>query len=125
VATGRGASSAARITLTRCCVCDATVHDFAPTPQATNRRLNPVHPAPRDAGPPIHHFDLYRLEPGSDMGRLDMGASFSNAVSLVEWPERLAASHVPRQRLEVTIEIVSEVSSSRSCVLGGVGGCEI
>ena len=29
------------------------------------------------AGPPIHHFDLYRLTEGYDLARLDLPASFS------------------------------------------------
>jgi tRNA threonylcarbamoyl adenosine modification protein YjeE len=43
-------------------------------------------------GPPIHHFDLYRLDasaPGAT-ARLDLPTSFTRAVSLIEWPERLA-----------------------------------
>jgi hypothetical protein len=61
-------------------------------------------------GPPIHHFDLYRLEaPSADLGRLDMAASFAGAVALVEWPERLPAALVPAERLEVAIDILSEV----------------
>ncbi|KAJ9506399.1 hypothetical protein QJQ45_004902 [Haematococcus lacustris] len=43
---------------------------------------------------PIHHFDLYRLPPaaGPDevaMYRLNLDSSFSQACSLIEWPERL------------------------------------
>ncbi|WIA44440.1 hypothetical protein OEZ86_007195 [Tetradesmus obliquus] len=30
-------------------------------------------------GPPIHHFDLYRLDSQQDMSRLDLAASFSSA----------------------------------------------
>jgi hypothetical protein len=75
--------------------------------------LNPTsNPTPIPIlGPPIHHFDLYRLEPGPGMGRLDLGTSFSSAVCLVEWPERLAAGDVPQQRLELRIDIVGEVSA--------------
>lgn len=54
------------------------------------------------------------------MGRLDLGASFAAAVSLVEWPERLSAAQLPKQRLELWIDILGEV---RRCLeLPGVGG---
>ena len=76
------------------------------------------------AGPPIHHFDLYRLQGGApDLARLDLPASFAQAVCLVEWPERLAAAAAaaaaasaggngrgvpqPREPLEVRISILS------------------
>jgi tRNA A37 threonylcarbamoyladenosine biosynthesis protein TsaE len=87
-------------------------------PSLCCRRPRRRHITPSPKGPPIHHFDLYRLEaPGSDLGRLDMGASFSAAVSLVEWPERLPAALVPRERLELAIEIMSEVGG-RGAVAG-------
>ena len=59
------------------------------------------------AGPPIHHFDLYRLTAPHDLLRLDLPASFTRAVSLVEWADRLGAS-APRQHLQVDISIVGE-----------------
>ena len=43
----------------------------------------------RLAGPPIHHYDLYRLTGGGDMGRLSLDSALSNAVCLIEWAERL------------------------------------
>ena len=72
-------------------------------------------PLPAAAGPPIHHFDLYRLTQQYDLHRLDLPTSFAQAVSLVEWPERLqilqdlgeAAAHMlPQQHLAVTISIL-------------------
>ncbi|GBF90954.1 hypothetical protein Rsub_03809 [Raphidocelis subcapitata] len=64
-------------------------------------------------GPPIHHFDLYRLEGGGDVGRLELPASFARAVCLVEWPERLPAEALPGGRLEVGIEIVVDEAERR------------
>jgi len=82
----------------------------APTPGSPTRP-RPTTPNENNAptGPPIHHFDLYRLDPASDIGRLDLPASFSQAVCLVEWPERLRAELAPQRWLEVSIEILSEV----------------
>ncbi|PRW05813.1 tRNA threonylcarbamoyladenosine biosynthesis [Chlorella sorokiniana] len=67
------------------------------------------------AGPPIHHFDLYRLTEGYDLARLDLPASFSQAVSLVEWPERLALAgqeQQPAEPLEVTISILGQAEQA-------------
>lgn len=57
--------------------------------------------------PPIHHFDLYRLEgvQGGAWERLNLRASFSQAVCLVEWPERVPADMAPARHLDVTIAI--------------------
>jgi hypothetical protein len=67
------------------------------------------------AGPPIHHFDLYRLEQPQQqqqqqqqsLARLDLPSSFATAVSLIEWPERLTQHDTPQHRLEVRIEALS------------------
>ncbi|KAI7841418.1 hypothetical protein COHA_004813 [Chlorella ohadii] len=67
------------------------------------------------AGPPIHHFDLYRLTEGYDLARLDLPASFSQAVSLVEWPERLGLAgpeQQPAEPLEVTISILGQAEQA-------------
>lgn len=58
------------------------------------------------AGPPIHHFDLYRLTQQYDLARLDLRASFTQAVSLVEWPERLGPDLLPAEHLAVHISIL-------------------
>eukprot|EP00850_Spirogloea_muscicola_P023565 SM000368S13748 [mRNA] locus=s368:18191:19864:+ [translate_table: standard] len=55
------------------------------------------------AGPPVHHFDLYRLQPSASFDRLGLPASFMEAVSLIEWPERLG-SLLPCDRLDIEIE---------------------
>ncbi|EFN58117.1 hypothetical protein CHLNCDRAFT_57163 [Chlorella variabilis] len=64
-------------------------------------------------GPPIHHFDLYRLTKQYEFARLDLRTSFNEAVSLVEWPERLDAHHQPAERLEVHISILEAAEQER------------
>jgi tRNA threonylcarbamoyladenosine biosynthesis protein TsaE len=52
---------------------------------------------------PLFHLDLYRLSDGTDAiggGLLDERQA--EGVTVIEWPERLAA--LPRDRLEVVIE---------------------
>ena len=65
--------------------------------------------------PPLHHYDLYRLQPtASAMARLNLGASLSSAVSLVEWAERLAeAQLLPQQRLDVLLMVMPEHCTDR------------
>lgn len=62
------------------------------------------------AGLAVHHFDLYRLTGPADMARLNMDESFRQAISLVEWAERLQQAK-PADRLDMSISILSEVGS--------------
>src|SRR5579871_3208575 len=40
---------------------------------------------------PVWHFDLYRLERPDDAIELGIDEAFADAISLIEWPERLGA----------------------------------
>ncbi len=62
----------------------------------------------RAAGPPVHHFDLYRLGGPADLARLALGASFAGAVALVEWAERLGPA-APPARLDVHFAMLPDV----------------
>lgn len=76
--------------------------------------LPPAPLAPPPPGPPIHHFDLYRLEQRYDLARLDLAASFAQAVCLVEWPERLAGAPVqPVEPLDVHISILDAAEQAQ------------
>jgi tRNA threonylcarbamoyl adenosine modification protein YjeE len=54
-----------------------------------------------DSALPIWHFDLYRLDNAESARELGFEEALADAVSLVEWPERLGAS-LPLERLELT-----------------------
>lgn len=56
----------------------------------------------------IQHLDLYRLnkEKPSDFIALDLGFTFKQGISLVEWPVRLPESMVPQNRLDIEFTIV-------------------
>jgi tRNA threonylcarbamoyladenosine biosynthesis protein TsaE len=49
---------------------------------------------------PVWHFDLYRLTRPEDAHELDIEDAFLDAISLIEWPERLGAL-LPADRLDV------------------------
>lgn len=56
----------------------------------------------------IHHYDLYRLGDSreGEYARLDLQDSFTNGVSLIEWPERLLEmGQVPVERVEMRISL--------------------
>ena len=48
----------------------------------------------------IWHFDLYRLDGPEDAYELGIEDAFSNAISLIEWPEKLGAM-MPADWLEL------------------------
>jgi tRNA threonylcarbamoyladenosine biosynthesis protein TsaE len=56
----------------------------------------------------VHHFDLYRLRGPADFKKLALEESFSAAVSLVEWSERLQGA-VPPARLDVRMHAAKPV----------------
>jgi len=67
----------------------------------------------RDDGSPVHHFDLYRLSGPADFKNLALDESFTSAVSLVEWSERLQHA-TPPCRLDVRIHAAKPVSESHT-----------
>ncbi len=54
-----------------------------------------------ETGPaPVWHFDLYRLSRPEEAIELDIDDAFAEAISLIEWPDRLGA-FLPADRLDV------------------------
>lgn len=51
-------------------------------------------------GPPVHHYDLYRLPPNADLERLGWASALPHVISLVEWPDRLG-QQLPNERLDI------------------------
>jgi tRNA threonylcarbamoyladenosine biosynthesis protein TsaE len=62
---------------------------------------------------PVWHFDLYRLDRPDDAIELGIDEAFTDAISLIEWPERLGAL-LPADRLDVRL---SFAGSGRRAVL--------
>ncbi|KAA6428147.1 MAG: hypothetical protein FRX49_01743 [Trebouxia sp. A1-2] len=71
------------------------------------------------SGPPIHHFDLYRLDHASGLGRLDLPNSFRHAVTLLEWADKL--QEVPLARLEIHISLLDNQRQADMIPEDGVG----
>lgn len=53
----------------------------------------------------LYHYDLYRLDTGdaSTLTELGWDESLNDGVTLVEWPERLVESYIPRQSVFIRI----------------------
>ena len=59
---------------------------------------------------PVHHIDAYRLGGSSDI--VDLGSRelfFSDAVSIVEWAERIAGA-LPEERIDVQFSVAGETA---------------
>lgn len=58
--------------------------------------------------PTIFHFDLYRLEPGTELYEVGFDHDYlSKGITLIEWPERLV-DEIGDITHKITIDIVSE-----------------
>ncbi len=51
----------------------------------------------------IWHADLYRLSNFSEIEELGLNQAFSDAICLVEWPDRLGG-HSPKDALTVSLD---------------------
>jgi tRNA threonylcarbamoyladenosine biosynthesis protein TsaE len=60
----------------------------------------------------IWHFDLYRLERADDAIELGIDEAFADAISLIEWPERLG-DLLPARRLDITLAFVAGGRAAR------------
>lgn len=67
-------------------------------------------------GPPVHHFDLYRLSGAADLGRLQLGETLGAALSLVEWAERLGVA-TPPERLDLRFFMLPDVRAVQALQL--------
>jgi tRNA threonylcarbamoyladenosine biosynthesis protein TsaE len=70
--------------------------------------------------PPVWHFDLYRLARPEDAYELGIEEAFGEAISLIEWPERLGPL-LPAERLILALAEASapEARIARLCASPG------
>lgn len=84
------------------------VHNFEERLQSLNYFRRVSWTPPIDAGPPIHHFDVYRLEDTANIDRLDLPSSFKNAVTLIEWADKL--QQLPENRVHLHVSLVDDAT---------------
>lgn len=68
-------------------------------------------------GVPVWHFDLYRLTKPEDAWELGIEEALVDAISLIEWPDRLGAL-LPAVRLDIELAPGSENEARRARVSG-------
>ena len=68
----------------------------------------------------IWHFDLYRLNSPDEAWELGIEDAFSEAISLIEWPERLG-SLLPRRRLQIEFLFGDRPEARRAVLDSGEG----
>ena len=70
-------------------------------------------------GAAVWHFDLYRLERAEEAYELGIEEAFVDGISLIEWPERIAAL-LPAERLTVNLTEAAD-AGARHAELSGRG----
>ena len=69
----------------------------------------------------VWHFDLYRLKEPEETVELGMDEAFAGAISLIEWPERMAG-RLPANRLQIILgHLAGSRQDARSVRLVGHG----
>jgi tRNA threonylcarbamoyladenosine biosynthesis protein TsaE len=67
---------------------------------------------------PVWHFDLYRLARPEHAHELDIEDAFAEAISLIEWPERLG-SLLPDDRLDIHLAFGAGEDERVATIAGG------
>lgn len=65
----------------------------------------------------LWHFDLYRIGGPDDVWELGVEEAFESGISLIEWPERIAAL-LPRDRLHIGLEFRPDALGRRATLDG-------
>ncbi len=68
----------------------------------------------------VCHFDLYRLDGPEGLAELGLEDAFADAVSLIEWPDRLG-SLLPDDHLHITLFFDGNTDQMRHAQLVGHG----
>ena len=84
-----------------------------PSPTFTLVQVYDVMPAP------VWHFDLYRTAAPDEALELGIEEAFVEAISLIEWPERLG-SLLPSERLDIALDFGTG-ETERHATLTGQG----
>lgn len=76
-------------------------------------------------GPPLYHFDLYRLDDAAEIFDLGFDDYFSSdGVCIVEWAER-ADLYWPANHLRIRLKMLSETKRGLLFIATGARYCEL
>lgn len=65
----------------------------------------------------VWHFDLYRIDDPEEIIELGMEEAQADAISLIEWPERMDAQ-LPPDRLDIVLSYTDAEESRRAALTG-------
>jgi len=65
----------------------------------------------------VWHFDLYRLDHPDDVSELGFDEARADAISLIEWPERLGPL-LPADRLDIVLSYTDDAAGRRALLRG-------
>jgi tRNA threonylcarbamoyladenosine biosynthesis protein TsaE len=68
----------------------------------------------------VWHFDLFRLERPEEAYELGIEEAFAEAISLIEWPERMG-SLLPAERLDLVLGFTPQPEKRRATLTGRGG----
>jgi tRNA threonylcarbamoyladenosine biosynthesis protein TsaE len=68
-------------------------------------------------GASVWHLDLYRLLTPDDVWELGIEEAFTEAIALIEWPERMGPL-LPADRLDIVLEAGVTAESRRAILIG-------
>lgn len=115
----KGDLGAGKTTLARQIIADLCGIEDAPSPTYT---LVQVYETANDI--PLWHVDLYRIEAPGELDELGFDDAFDDAITLIEWPERLGNAR-PADRLEISIAMAGAgVDTVRNARITGFGSWE-
>ncbi|WP_417497345.1 tRNA (adenosine(37)-N6)-threonylcarbamoyltransferase complex ATPase subunit type 1 TsaE [Maricaulis sp.] len=114
-----GDLGAGKTTLARQVIADLCGIDDAPSPTYT---IVQVYETADSV--PLWHVDLYRIDEPGELEQLGLEDAFDEAITLIEWPERLGAA-MPADRLEISIAMAGTgVETVREARITGFGNWE-
>jgi tRNA threonylcarbamoyladenosine biosynthesis protein TsaE len=96
-------------------LCGAAAEEEVPSPTFTLVQIYDRLPAP------VWHFDLYRIEEPEEVWELGFEEALAEAITLIEWPERLGAL-LPGETLRLELEPVSGKPRARRLRLSDGAG---
>lgn len=108
-----GELGAGKTTLARALVTQLGFDGEVPSPTFTLVQTYELSPTA------VWHFDLYRIDTADEVLELGFEEALAEAISVVEWPERLGPL-LPSDRLDIVLSY-SDDTESRYAVITGQG----
>jgi len=112
-----GALGAGKTALCRALIQGLGCQEDVPSPTFNLVQIY-VPPGDDGMGPLIWHLDLYRLESPEDVFELGIEEAFDTAVTLIEWPSKMAP-YLPAGYLTLRLDIATDGVTRKMSLIGG------